>query len=236
MPLMELTLVQQFRGQNIVNRFNYLATGTPATVSFSFGLASAIGAIESVGEYPDTGLMCLIAGIQSDQVTFEEVVIKDVYSVTDFYSIPFVVPLTGERTGSDSASPALAVGFKSSRTRSDIRRGQKRFTGLIEGTMTTGGALGASFVTDNVIPLAEKMGEVLSYNDEGNTLSYAPVIVGKQCYDPTTGDPCDGSETKRAYRYYPTFSEQSARLMDSIIWDAYPQVRTQVTRQYGRGS
>lgn len=235
MPLMEVTLQQRFAQQRLVNRFNYLASGTPASVSFSFALTSALGAIESAGAYPDTGLMCLIAAIQSTQLVFDQIIVRDVYSTTDFYALPFVAQLSGAIAGSDTLSPTSAIGFRSNRTRSDIRSGQKRFSGIPESATTAGGAIESTWLAGQVGDLAEALGTVVSYLDEAQTLTFSPVIVGKQCYDPTDDTECDELTTRKAYRYYPTFAEQADHLMESIVWDAHPQIRTQVTRQYGRG-
>lgn len=45
MPIMEVVLTQNYYGQEIINRFNYRASGTPAAVTYSFALVSALGAI-----------------------------------------------------------------------------------------------------------------------------------------------------------------------------------------------
>ena len=78
----------------------------------------------------------------------------------------------------------------------------------------------------------------LDFNDSagGNSLAFVPAVVKKQKYQTNVGseDP-----PRYAYRYIPTDDGgESAQLDDTatgIIWDWYPQVRSQVSRQYGRG-
>lgn len=232
--VMEVVLDQTYAGQQIINRWNYLAAGTPAAVSFSFALTFALGAIfDEVAVppgYPAAGLMKLIAAIQNTGVTFNSLTVKNVYSVTDFYSTLFVNSLVGARTG-DGLSPTQAFGFFTNRVRSDIRRATKRIVGVSEGES---GALGiivagaATMLTD----LANAMSDILEYDDEGNTLTFTPCVVSKQRYNTDTqlADP-EGT----AYRYYPTEAEQLEHIADSVFWDWYPQVRTQTSRQYGKG-
>lgn len=228
MPLMELTLVQDYQGQEIVNRWNYLAAGTPAAVSFSFALTSAIGAIESGGVYPADTLMTDLAACQNGGVSFIETSVKDVYSVTDFFTSPFIVALDGtDATAGQPQSPTMAYGYRTNRTRLDIRRGTKRFVGVGETRTESGGIISQGFLDSQITDLATTMGSVLQYDDSGNILSFTPVIVGKEKYTTPSG--------RDAYRYYGTEAEQLTHLMQSIVWQPYTQVRTQTSRQYGRG-
>lgn len=228
MPLMEVTLSQLFIGQEIINRWNYLASGTPAAVSFSFALISAMGAIPDAGVYPPTGIIMRIRNLQDSGVSFEQIAVKDVYSVTDFYTTTFVPSLAGAVSGV-SPSPTLAFGFRTNRTRLDVRRGTKRFVGVPAAAFDNDNNFNLTN-RDAMDLLAQAMSAVLTYDDEGNTLTFTPVIAGKEKYSPS-GDPSGPF----AYRYYPTFSEQSDHLMSSIIWDRYNSPRTQVSRQVGRG-
>jgi len=228
---MEATMLQLYGGQECVNRFYYQSTGTPAAASLSFLLTRAMGAIAVAGVYPIGGLMKLIAAIQSTGVSFTTLTVKDMYSVTDFYSLPFIEPLTGA-VGGDSESPISAVGFRTNRVRSDIRRGTKRFAGVPESNVVLAGALAPTLITGAGATLALKMGQVLTEVDEGNTITFTPVVLGKQRYDPDSGlpDP-DG----RAYRKYPTAAEQADHVAAGILWDIYPETRSQTSRQKGRG-
>lgn len=228
MPIMEVVLEQEYLGQNIINRFNYLATGTPSAVMWSIALVNAIGAIESAGVYPPTGLMKTIANMQDNSVNFVQVTARDVYSNVDFYEAPFVVPLVGQN-GATGGAPFTSLGFRTNRTRNDIRRGTKRFVGVPLAQLNEGGVVGGT-LAGLMANVATVMTDVLEYDDEGNTLSFAPIVCGKEKYLP------EGNVAPNyAYRYYETEEEQEDWIMQSIIWDYYTTLRSQTSRQYGRG-
>lgn len=52
MPVMSLKLDRRYNGQQCISEYHYVASGVPSTVSYSFALAFAFGAIESGGLYP----------------------------------------------------------------------------------------------------------------------------------------------------------------------------------------
>lgn len=231
MSLMEATLVQLYGDQECVNRFYYQSSGTPAAASLSFLLTRGMGAIAVASVYPATKLMKKIAAVQSTAVSFVLLTCKNMYSVTDFYSLPFIEPLAGAVAG-DSAAPNVATGFRTNRVRSDIRRGTKRFTGVAEANVGSTGNLVSGFVTGDGADLGTALTAVITETDEGNTITFTPVVLGKQRYDPATHLP---SSTGRAYRQYPTESEQLDHVASGILWDIYPDTRTQTSRTRGRG-
>jgi len=110
--------------------------------------------------------------------------------------------------------------------RLDIDRGTKRFVGVPETAVLSGGVIGAAFYAE-LVQTAEAMSAILSYNDEGNTVTFAPCIVHKEEYTTPRG--------RKAYRYYPALSEQLSNIATGIVWQPYTTVRTQNSRQYGRG-
>lgn len=225
----EATLFTTFAGQSCVNRWNYLLTGEPASVKGSFGLISAMGAIPPVltpGYFVPDSMMEEIRQMVSASVSFVAVSVKAIYDVTDFYELPYVPQPTGGIPG-EALSPTAALGFRTSRVRTDIRRGTKRFVGVAEGFSSSGGVISGDGAAAMAAVSAE-MSEVLTYDDEGNTLSYAPIVVKKQPYIPE-------DSTREAYRYYPTEAEQMANIAVGILWQPYAQTRTQTSRQYGRG-
>lgn len=229
MPLMEVVLEQSYLEQFTVNRFNYVASGTPAAVSFSFALMSALGAIPVATVYPTNGWLDSIVDCQHVSVECTQVVARDVYSDTDFFEQPFVDPLGGSRSGAAGA-PYISLGFRTNRTRLDIRRGSKRFVGVSGDDLIAGGAYDGTFLTGQIIPLAEKLGDVLEYDDEGQTITFTPCIVSREKRQVPGSDPA-----RFAYYYYETEEEQLDHVMTGIIWDPYLTTRSQTTRQYGRG-
>lgn len=227
----EVVLSQTYQGQNCVNRWNYVSSGTPAAVTGSFGLAFAFGAIpDVVTGYPSGTIISQLAALQASSVTFIDLIVKAVYDPTDFYAAPFVETLVGGLTG-DGLPPFNAYGFRTNRVRRDIRRATKRFVGVIEANQANGAVSGATITALN--DLGALMGQALGYNDEGNTLTYVPTVVSKQRYDPDTGN---ASAEGRAYRYYPDEATQLEHIAQGIVWDTYSTVRSQASRQGGHGT
>jgi len=225
--LFELTLEQRYLNQQIINRWNYETSSVPAAVSLSLALVSAFGAIPTAGVYPANTPIAALRAFQDNAVEFVGISARDVYSTTDFYQTSFTPALTGNISGV-SMGPVPAFGFISTRTRSDIRRATKRFVGVTNNNMGAADNTWAAATITFLNAMASEMGETLTFNDEGNTLSFAPVVVGKERYE-------IGDTGRFAYRYYPTMSAQNAHIMRSIAWSAYPTVRSQVSRQIGRG-
>lgn len=231
--LLELTVKTEFNGQQCINRFNYVMTGTPAAVTPSFGLVSAAGFIPTAGAFPTGTLAKSWSDLVSADVQFDLAVSLNPYDPTDFYGNPFVPVVNGAVTG-NSLSPTAAFGFLSTQTNRGIRHGTKRFTGVTESENLSGGELSPeTLVLMN--DLADFMGNVITYDDEGNTLSYAPCVVKKDKYVVPGSDP-----ERFAYRYFPPYNStgealQLASLALSILWSPYDHTRTQASRQYGRG-
>ena len=235
-PLMEVTLVCSYFSQITVNRWNYVAQGTPAAVSHSYALAYSFGAINDIGVLPDgwntdSPLWKIVLGLSS-QVTFQSIEVRDVYSATDFYSTIISPTLNGDAPG-EPASPVLAYGMRTNRVRADIRRATKRFVGATEQDMLSGGNLNVG-ILGILNDAADALSATLTYDDEGNTLTYAPAVVKKQKYVVPDSNPA-----RYAYRYIPEDEGgEAAQLADTatgVRWEVYPNIRTQMTRQYGRG-
>ena len=225
MPLMELVLRSTIDGQQQINRWNYLASGTPAAVSLSFGLVYAFGAVDTLGVLPPDGLFNLILSELTNNVVFLEVEARDLYSPTDFYVRPFPAGLTGGIT-SESLPPFASFGFRTNRVRTDIARGTKRFSGVSENLVGDGGLLTSAAITE-LQAIADAMSAPLTYDDEGNTLTFVPVILGREDYVTPSG--------RKAYKLYATEAEQLEHVASGILWSPYTTVRSQVSRQYGRG-
>lgn len=233
MAVMEVVLQQTYAGQETVNRWNYVSSGTPASVSLSFALINAMGGIyDAAGTpvgYPATRIMKLLAACQSSGVTFDLLYARDVYSTTDFYESPFVQPLVGAKSG-EAMPPFVAFGYRTNRVRTDVRRGTKRFVGLLESDNASLGTLLPAFVTGVGAALRTAMSAVLTYDDEGNTISFNPCVCGKEKYVPDPAHP-----EKTAYKYYASQATQLSHTALGIQWDIYNTVRSQTSRQYGRG-
>lgn len=227
--IFEATLFTGFAGQSCVNRWNYLSTSVPAAVTLSFALANAMGGIPELPlktMFPADTVVGTIQRSVSQDVQFQALSVKAIYDVEDFYEIPYVPYPAGTVSG-ESMSPVMALGFRSSRSRTDIRRGTKRFVGVPESYAGSGGIIGGAGATA-AANIANVMSLALTYDDEGNDLTFTPIIVSKQKYQVPDKD-------TEAYRYYPTLAEQMEHIAQSIQWQPYSQARSQTSRQYGRG-
>jgi hypothetical protein len=234
MAILEVVLAGVYFNQQTISRWNYVSTGTPAAVSLSFALASAFGAIyDEVAippGYPADTPLALISELCNAGWTWEQLTVLDPYSPTDFYQTPFVNPYggVGEGTG---MSPMNAYGFRTNQVRRDVARGTKRFPGTEEESVDAGGVIGSALMS-LMNDVADKMTETLTYDDEGNTLSFAPAICGKEEYDPNP-PPLTGNH--RAYKYYGTLAEQLEHTAIGVLWQPYTTIRSQTSRQYGHG-
>lgn len=224
--LYEVVLVQSLDGQEVINSFNFLGDGTPAAVQFSFALTSAMGFIPDAGLYP-AGIFSKLRQLQSTDLRYVETIVKDVYSLTDFYTRPFINTFGQVSNASGNLPTYNAYSFRTNRVTRGVRRGQRRFAGLVEGSVDNWGKL-----TDGNIALVNElavlMSSTLTYNDEGNTLTFTPCIVGKQKYTTPSG--------KSAYRYYPTYAEQVNHLAKGVQWEGIQFITTQNSRKVGRGA
>lgn len=226
--LYEVTLRQEYYGQACLNRWTYVSGGTPAAVSGSFALVKAMGFILNTVPpivTPNT-IFDTLGQIQKDAVTYREVEARAIYDPLDFYVTPFPSGTVGRVTASEGLSPVAAYGFRTNRVRQDVRRATKRFVGVVESWSGPGGVL-VQDVINMMNTLAAQMSAVLTYDDEGNTISFSPCVASKFEYTTPKGN--------KAYKYSPDPAEQAARTATGIQWQPYPTVRSQTSRQYGRG-
>lgn len=233
MALFEVVLNTSYVGQNCVNRWNYVSGGTPGAVTPAFALAFALGAIYDEAhippQYTPGTLLSDLALTMSQAAVFQQITVINVYDPVDFYQTPFVPPYAGQ-INAGGVSPALSMGYRTNIVNRDIGRGFKRFVGLPDNAESDGGQLTPEHEA-LMADLAETMSAVLEYDDEGNTLTFAPAICSKHKYVPDPLKP-----TKFAYEYYDTLAEQLTHTATGIRWEIYNTARTQTSRQYGRGS
>lgn len=224
----EVTLVQSYYDQQVINRWNYLSSGVAVGVTASFALISAMGFVPVSGAFPAGTIAAALQTLQPPTLKYFECLAKALYDdPTDFYDNAFPTGIVGTQVTSDSSSPAFAYGMKTNRVRTDIARGTKRFAGVTESTMDGGGVINAPSLA-LIQAVADLMSDTLTYAVGGSSLSFAPVVAQKEMY---TVPPAP-----KAYRYYGTLAEQLTHIAQGIIWTPYPQIRTQVSRQYGHGA
>ncbi len=227
MPLYEVVLEQRFFNQICINRWNYVGSGTPASVTGSFGLLSAMGFIPTSADLPTDSIGEGLQNLQNSNVLFVQATARAIYEDTDFYANPFYANTLGASPATgDAQSPLVAFGARSSRVKQSIGRGYKRFVGVTEGDTELAGQLNVNALA-RFENLRQYMSDTLTFDDEGNTLTFTPCISQKEKYETPGG--------KNAYRYYSTELLQAPHNAVGILWEMYPNVRSQVSRQYGRG-
>lgn len=228
MAILEATLSATFLGQLCVNRWHYISSGDAGPVTPAFGLLSAMGFVPPTSapwQFTSPSLAKSLQSIVSASFVFEAIYVRNLYVPTDFIETAFNSATVGEYAG-ETSPPFLAYGFQSNRTRTDIRRGSKRFSGVTETALAEGGVIGAAKM-GQLEDLAVRMGAVLSYTSGGASLSFTPAVLSYQEYTTPRG--------RRAYKKYASEAAQLDHAATGISWAPEPRIRSQVSRQVGRG-
>lgn len=227
--IMQVVLSQSYYGNQIRNIWTYRADGIPASVSLSFGLLSAFGGIPvAAGAFDNTTVLGILQLIQVPGVQFQSLLVQDIYPTDDFREESYVSTF-GANPAAAGTPPIVAFGFRTSRITRAIRRGTKRFVGYPDQAWSPEGGWDVTF--EGVLQLlAEAMKDTLEYDDEGNTLSFVPIVCSKEKYVVPDSNP-----ERYAYRYYSDVNTQLANSMSGFEWELYENPRSQNSRQYGRG-
>lgn len=224
MVLMEAKVFQGLDNSQCVTNLNYVGSGTPAAVSMSFALTAALGLIDGIT--PGVGdVFQAWRNSISSSLFVTEVQVKAVFSGTDFYTLPLVSNNNGIQTGEPSGS-FIVFPFQTNRVRSDIRRGNRRIAGVCEDLIGSFGVITPTHLATLEL-LGDAFSDILTYDDEGNTLSFTPVVVSKEKYQTPAGND--------AYRYYDSEVEQALHLAAGVAWLPKDVISSQVTRKRGRG-
>lgn len=223
--LFEVLLRQAYNSRNVLNRWFYSGSGTPAAVQMSFALASAFGGIpdDITSAFPDNSVMLGLANLQSTGLVYVELAVENLYDVGDFYTIPYSPSQNGEASG-PAMSPFVAYAAQSNRIRTDIRRGNKRFAGVTEDNIDAYGALSSGALTA-LGNICTAMSETLEYDDEGNTLSFQPTVLSFEKHAPDTDHKTEW------YSLYETLAEQEDHAAVGVNWTAKAYMTTQNTRK-----
>lgn len=220
--LYEVVVRQRYFGKNPINVFHFSSTGTPASVSGAFALMSAMGFVDDGGVFDPDTLFDKWRNLVSNQVHFAEVQVAAMYDVEDFYVRPFLTDVTGARV-EQAMTPVNAYGLHSSRVRTDIQSGSKRFVGCTEGQVDAGGQL-----SSDALSFGAQMAEVLTapfeYDDEGNVITFRSCILKFAPYTTPKGN--------TAYKKQIDLATQLDNAAIGVVWSVMPFVRSQVSRQY----
>lgn len=226
--LYEVALRGTYFGQETINRWNYVTTDPTTDHLGAFKLLGAMGFFQEGDPlaYPTDKLFGKLFACCNSNLAFTDVYAKAIYDPLDFYEQPFNPTVAGGRAASGGDSPTLAFGFVTTRVRTDISRGTKRLPGVSAGDIELGGSI-VSGQMDRLRALAIEMQTNIDDVTDSVTTTFKPTIVSKEKYDTSPG--------RHAYRYYSTLTLQSAHWAQNFQWSPYDKVRTQTSRQYGRG-
>jgi hypothetical protein len=225
MALYEVTLRQRYFQQLVINTFSYATLPGIGVTPSALELLTEMGLIAAGDplEFPADTFAAQLQSIQNGSVEFLAAEARELYSLTDFYEAVYSPPIEGTWAAVSAESPLVAYGFYTDRVRLDIRRGTKRFVGVTEDAVDPGGNVSVAML-DFLADVAEKMSEVLV----GTTAAYAPAVISRE----RVVDP----ETERVtYQLYATEAEQEEHTAVGVTWTPYTTVRSQTSRQYGRG-
>jgi hypothetical protein len=229
MALLEAVIVGSYFDQLTVNRFTYVGAGDTGPVTPAFALLASLGFIAptapSVSFTSDT-LASQWQGNVSDEFIFKSCFVRDLYSTTDFVEQAYPVTVKGMQTG-DPASPALAYGFTGTRVRTDIKRFSKRLAGVSEAYVDDGGLLNVTGIAA-MGNIAAEMSAAMEYTAGGASYTLTPCVLGVQSYVTPGG--------KTAYKLRKPESAQLPYVASGFTVTAMSSVRTQTSRQYGKGA
>jgi hypothetical protein len=213
----------------VVNRFHYLGDGDTGPVSASYAMLAGTGFIAptppSILFETDTLANAMQDSVSVD-LSFLSAYVRNLYDPTDFVEMAYPGTILGSRSG-DSMSPTAAYGIRSSRVRTDIRRGSKRFAGVIEGALQGGGVLNSTGLAI-VAYLAEKTAAQIVYTVGGASYTLTPATLKFQEYTTPRGN--------KAYKKQDNAAAQVANSATGASWAGVSTVRTQTSRQYEHGA
>lgn len=225
MALYEVVLRTRYVEQLCINVFNYWVTPGIGVTPNALDLLTLMGLIP-IGTplaFPANTIGEQLQLLQSDNLTYLSAEARELYSLTDFYEAVYAPGLAGGATGGDSMPPFVSYGLYSSRVRTDIKRGTKRFAGAMESGSNAGGTVvGTAAAT--LVDLAAEMSATLT----GFSADYVPCVVSREFIPATEDDPAK-------YQLYADPAEQAEHLAIGVVWTPYEHIRSQVSRQRGRG-
>lgn len=224
--MFEVTVYGELFGQKTVNRFNYVSGDIPSDQLGSFALVTAMGLIPTSGAFPVDTIGYHWQQNIHQAFRFLGVYARDLFVDTDLYEASYPAGVVGIQTG-ECLSPVMAIGFRTNRVVQSIARGTKRLAGVPEAQVGSGGEL-TTAAQGSYNVLASFMSATLSYTSTGGSSTFEPAVLQLKEYETPSG--------KRAYKLYPTPTEQLQHAAYPVTWSLYIAARSQVSRQYGRGN
>jgi len=225
--IFEVLIRQSYYNQEVLNRFHYVSNDV-VPIPTAAVLAQSIGANSlTAGAFDAASLMGKLQALQTVGLSYLEVQVRNLYSNTDFFTVAYNPAPVGVVATSQQMSPAVAFGVVSNRVTLAIRRGHKRFCGVDEAAVDAGGVISSGGLTalGNVCTVMTADSVVTIGLD---TYTYHPAVLHFQEYTTPRGN--------KAYKPWPTLAEQLDHAAVSVTWSPMSTIRTQRSRQYGRGA
>lgn len=210
-----LTLFGELFGQQTVNTFTYYqVTDETAPVTAAQVLADQ-WATDFI-----TPTNVLRGPAISIAMSYKSIRVVNLFNdASDFYEK--LLPANTNGTGTGGAMPPfVSYAFRTAWLGSGVRRGQKRFAGVLEDEVNNG------VLTSNVINELEDLRAMLGDPIVASGGNWQPVIVRRvKTLDPETG---------RYIYSYPTNPSQLFQV-EANSWQIVNNATTQNSRKYGRG-
>lgn len=219
MALYETTIRQTFGGQDCLAVLHHYASDALGESPSAFELLSLLGGVP-VGTpllWPEDTFMFELQQMQHEGAETNEIQVSNLYDAFDFYLAGYSPAIAGNQTGT-AESPFVAFALRSTRVRTDIRRGSKRFVGVNESAAGELGVLESTYQT-----YLTAVADALSAPLVGSSATYQTAVLHYEMY---TAPPA-----KPAYRPYSTEVAQVANSAVGVVWNIVNHVTTQNSRK-----
>jgi len=211
-----VTLFGTIFGNQTVNTFTYLQTGEEEEPESSAEVLA--GAFQTA--FLPVGGVLRGQAIGASQTWDAIRVTNQFEDSSDFIEVGFPTPFTGGGSGA-VMPPYVTYAFRTPWLGRSVRRGQKRFSGVLEVEVNNG------ILQSNVLTLLAPIGSALGAQLVNGSAVYSPVIVRRvKTLDPDTG--------RYVYSLPTNPSQYFGVRADG--WAAQLYSSTQNSRKYGRGS
>lgn len=228
--LYEVVLKGQILGRDNINRWNYVLDGDTISSPQAFTLATAMGFAPVSGAFPADTIAAKIAAVINIAVTWSSCQVRAIYDPTDFIDIPFSPVVPGNIDATELLPATICWAFRTNRVRTDIGRGQKRFSGVDKGSLETEEEPNSGAITA-LTNLADLMGDQFTVTEGAATAIFKPCVVKKFPYTSPHG--------KLAYRYANADdggeAAQIEQLAVGVEWELVLNTSTQNSRKKNKG-
>jgi len=208
------TVFGQYLGQQVINTYTYKVTGGASEVTTNAEIMA--NRLEEKIFSVDSPLR---SAFFSEEATWSSMRCQNLFDLTDYFELVFSTTYEGAGTA-DAMPPFVAASLRTPWLGGTVRRGFKRYSGILEGTVSMG-AFSAPMIASMQI-LADNLESIL---EEGDSV-WTPVIVKRvKVIDGVTG--------AVTYRLPENLSESVTA--DATTWQVVTDATSQNSRKFGRG-